>query len=143
MTTRRIATMIAAGMMSLAMLTGCGQNGGAGDEQSTAAGTPTRTVTDATGAEVEVPAEPTKVATLHYAATQALQDLGVAPAGQGQFQENFVPADRVEELNGIPVVADQEPDLETLAEVDPDLILVPNIYEPDMISQLAELAPVY
>jgi len=105
----------------------------------------TRTVTDATGAEVEVPAEPERVATLHYAATQPVMDLGVTPVGQGVFEEGIVPADWQAELEDVPVVTDDatQPVLEDVAEVEPDLILAPNVVEEEILDQLKDIAPVY
>lgn len=137
----RIATAVIASVASLGLLAGCA-GGGSGDPEASGEAE-TRTVTDSSGAEVEVPADPKSVATLHYAATEALMDLELPPVGQGEFQEPAVPEEWVDQLGDIPVVAQEEPDLEKLAEVSPDLILAPNIYEPDMIKQLEEIAPVY
>lgn len=137
----RITTAVVASVAGLGLLAGCSGGDGGGPEGSEDA--ETRTVTDSSGAEVEVPAEPENVATLHYAATETLMDLGLPPVGQGEFQEPFVPDEWVDQLGDIPVVAQNEPDLEKLAEVSPDLILAPNIYEPDMIEQMEEIAPVY
>lgn len=136
----RIATAVIASVASLGLLAGCA--GGGGDAGASGEAK-TRTVTDSSGAEVEVPADPKNVATLHYAATETLMDLDLPPVGQGEFQDPSVPEGWVDQLGDIPVVAQEEPDLEKLAEVSPDLILAPNIYEPDMIQQLEEIAPVY
>lgn len=134
----RITAAVIASVASLGLLAGCSSGG---DEAS--GGAETRTVTDSSGAEVEVPAEPKNVATLHYAATETLIDLDLPPVGQGAYREPAVPKEWVDQLSDIPVVAQEEPDLEKLAEVAPDLILAPNIYEPDMIEQMQEIAPVY
>ncbi|MCF2572619.1 ABC transporter substrate-binding protein [Brevibacterium sp. UCMA 11754] len=136
----RIATAVIASVASLGLLAGCAGGGGDAEDSGEAE---TRTVTDSSGAEVEVPADPKNVATLHYAATETLMDLDMPPVGQGEFQEPAVPEEWVDQLGDVPVVAQEEPDLEKLAEVSPDLILAPNIYEPDMIKQLEEIAPVY
>src|SRR5699024_5166369 len=50
-----------------ALLAGCQEGTG---EAASSSSSETRTVTDATGAEVEVPENPEAVATLHYAATE-------------------------------------------------------------------------
>lgn len=138
---KRITTAVIAGVASLGLLVGC--SGGDNGNAEASGETETRTVTDSTGADIEVPAEPKNVATLHYAATETLIDLDLLPVGQGNYQESAVPEEWVDQLSDIPVVAQEEPDLEQLAEVAPDLILAPNIYEPDMIEQLEEIAPVY
>ncbi|NLG20095.1 MAG: ABC transporter substrate-binding protein [Actinomycetales bacterium] len=104
----------------------------------------TRTVVDATGAEVEVPADPQKVITLHYAATQPMYDLGLMPIGQGDVNEAIVPEDVWAELSNVPVVTDLgEPQLENIALLEPDLILAPNTTEDDVLEHLRSNAPVY
>lgn len=117
---------------------------GSSDAEDTASGSDTRTVTDATGAKVEVPTNPQRVVTTHNAATQAVMDLGVDLAGIGQEEPNMVPKDRLDAIDEIPVVAPQgEVDVEAVAKVEPDLILVPNVTEDDLLSQLEKIAPVY
>ncbi|MEV2275284.1 iron-siderophore ABC transporter substrate-binding protein [Nocardiopsis sp. NPDC049922] len=136
---------LAAGAAALSLaLVGCGSTstddgdaGGAGTVQ-------TRTVTDSTGAEVEVPATPERVVTLHYAATQPVYDLGFTPVGQGAFEPGIVPEELTEEIESVPVVAEgPEPDLEAIAGLTPDLILAGNIHEEELVSQLEAIAPVY
>src|SRR5699024_8057591 len=140
MSLTRLSTAVIAGTAGLALLAGC-QGGSGGATSSTSS--ETRPVTDATGAEVEVPENPEAVATLHYAATETLMDLDAPPVAQGAYQETAVPEEWVDELGDIPVAAQQEPDLEKLAEAEPDLILSPNVYDSEMIEQLEEIAPVY
>ncbi|WP_172172976.1 ABC transporter substrate-binding protein [Brevibacterium sp. CT2-23B] len=140
MTLTRLTAAAIAGATGLALLAGCA---GGSEEANQGAASETRTVTDATGAEVEVPAAPKAVATLHYAATETLMDLDAPPVAQGEYQDPAVPEEWLDELEGIPTVSQQEPDLEKLAEAEPDLILSPNIFEPEMIEQLEEIAPVY
>lgn len=140
MSLTRLSTAVIAGTAGLALLAGCQEGTG---EAASSSSSETRTVTDATGAEVEVPANPEAVATLHYAATETLMDLDAPPVAQGAYQEPAVPEEWVDELGDIPVAAQQEPDLEKLAEAEPDLILSPNVYDSEMIEQLEEIAPVY
>ncbi|WP_210603993.1 ABC transporter substrate-binding protein [Brevibacterium oceani] len=137
----RITGAVIAGAAGLALLAGCG--GGGDAEASGEASNETRTVTDSTGTEVEVPADPQSIVTLHYAATETLMDLDLPPVGQGAFMESAVPEEWLDQLDEIPKLAQDEPDLEKIAEADPDLILSPNTYEPEMIEQLQEIAPVY
>lgn len=104
----------------------------------------TRTVTDATGTEVEVPVAPQRVVTLHYAATQPVLDLGLMPVGQGTFEEGIIPEDIEAEVEAVPVVTDSiEPRFEEIVELDPDLILAPNVYEDDVLEQLQTITSVY
>ncbi|SDR85422.1 iron complex transport system substrate-binding protein [Brevibacterium siliguriense] len=140
MSLTRLTAAAIAGATGLALFAGCA---GGSEETSPGTASETRTVTDATGAEVEVPTAPKAVATLHYAATETLMDLDAPPVAQGEYQDPAVPEEWLDELEKIPAVSQQEPDLEKLAETEPDLILSPNIFEPDMIEQLEEIAPVY
>ncbi|MCK0112450.1 ABC transporter substrate-binding protein [Ornithinimicrobium sp. F0845] len=122
------------------LLTGCG----GAEDQPEEAEADTRTVVDATGTEVEVPADPQKVVTLHYAATQPMYDLGLMPVGQGDVNEEIVPEDVWPELSNVPVVTDLgEPQLEEIALLEPDLILAPNTTEDDVLEHLRNTAPVY
>lgn len=115
---------------------------GGGEDESEV---PMRTVTDATGTEVEVPVEPQRVVTLHYAATQPVLDLGMTLVGQGIFEDGILPEDIEAEVEAVPVVASgqSEPEFEQIAELDPDLILAPNIYEDDVLEQLQAITSVY
>ncbi|WP_209369944.1 ABC transporter substrate-binding protein [Brevibacterium renqingii] len=136
----RLSTAVIAATAGLALLAGCA---GVSEEAASGNASETRTVADATGAKVEVPEDPKAVATLHYAATETLMDLDAPPIVQGEYQDPAVPEEWLDELEDIPVVSQQEPDLEKLAEAEPDLILSPNIFEPEMVEQLEEIAPVY
>lgn len=120
---------------------------------SNASASGTRTVTDATGAKVEVPNKPSKVVVLHYAGTEAMMDLGLTPigtgpAGQGgggSAEDLWVPANLWSKLKDVPVVVSdqQEPQVEKIAELEPDLILAHNVTKDDVLSQLQKIAPVY
>lgn len=144
---RRPAAQFLVCLTAVALLaTGCGSGGGAGSAgtPATAAETGTRTVTDATGNEVEVPAAPQRVVTTHYAATQSVYDLDVPLVGQGTFEPNIIPEENAEEVEAVPVVTSgQEVDVEQVAGLEPDLILAPNITEEDVLAQLRDVAPVY
>ncbi|MFE5396237.1 ABC transporter substrate-binding protein [Streptomyces sp. NPDC056568] len=133
-----------AGAAALALaLTGCSSSdeGGSGDAKNAEA--TTRTVTDATGAKVEVPGTPKRIVTLHYAATQPVLDLGFDLVGQGAFEEGIIPEDQAAEAEKVPVVAQQEPKLEDIAALEPDLIFAPNVYDEETTEALKDIAPVY
>src|SRR5699024_9930117 len=127
---------VIAGTAGLALLAGCQGGGG---EAASSTSSETRTVTDATGAEVEVPETPEAVATLHYAATETLMDLDAPPVAQGAYEEPAVPEDWVDEVGDIPVASQQEPDLEKLAEAEPDLILSQDVYDVEVNEQRKEI----
>lgn len=139
------AAFVAGAALALA-LTGCSSSssdeaGSAGDKAAKPAAS--RTVTDATGAKVEVPATPERIVTLHYAATQPVLDLGFELVGQGAFEEGIIPEDQAAEAEKVPVVAQQEPALEEIAALEPDLIFAPNIYDEETSKALNDIAPVY
>lgn len=104
----------------------------------------TRTVTDSEGNEVAVPSDPQKIVTLHFAATEALVDLGLTPVGQGSFNDGLLPPDKAEKIKDVPSVNTEDGvQLETIAALEPDLILVPNMIEPSDVEALREIAPSY
>lgn len=104
----------------------------------------TRTVTDSEGNDVEVPAEPQRIVTLHFAATEALVDLGLTPVGQGSFNDGLLPPEKAADIKDVPTVNTEDGlQLEAIAALKPDLILVPNMIEPSDVEQLREIAPSY
>lgn len=113
----------------------------------------TRTVTDATGQEMKVPARPAKVVVLHYAGAQAMLDLGVTPAGtaavgaggDASAATKLTTEELWAQLKDIPTIdnADGAPDAEKVAELEPDLILATNALEDSVISQMEDIAPTY
>ena len=134
----KFATLLTAGAL---VITGCSaednsttqatesSSNEAGGEDSAAQGD-TRTVTDYEGNEVEVPSDPQRVVTLHFAATEALVDLGLAPVGQGGYTEGLLPSEKAKDIENVPQVSEREGiELEAIAALEPDLILVPNYVE--------------
>ncbi|MGP9722533.1 ABC transporter substrate-binding protein [Corynebacterium sp. AOP40-9SA-29] len=104
-----------------------------------------RTVTDSEGNEVEVPANPQTIVTLHFAAVQALLDLGTEPAGQnGEATRSLLTEEQFERMKDVTDIGrDGQADLEAIAALEPDLILVPNMVDEEMVEKLRELAPSY
>src|SRR5699024_12669805 len=107
MSLTRLSTAVIAGTAGLALLAGC--QGGTGEAASSSS-SETRTVTDATGAEVEVPENPEAVATLHYAATETIMDLDAPPVAQGAHLEPAVAEEWFDEFGAIAVSAQHAPD---------------------------------
>lgn len=140
-------TCAASGVLLLTLLSGCGGTGDDGD--SVGGGNDagdTRTVTDAAGLEVVVPADPGDVVVLHYAGTQAMVDLGITPVAQGSLPEReSVPDDVWDVIEDVPDVTEAggDPQVEQIANTAPDLILAPNVLDDDVLSQLNDVAPVY
>lgn len=111
----------------------------------------TRTVTDATGAEVTIPARPERIVTLHDSQlTIPLLELGIIPAGS----HGRVPADGGApfirsgmmltgtdfEGAGITWVGDYPAEIERIAAVAPDLILTTD-WQEIPVAQLQAIAP--
>ncbi|MYM19663.1 ABC transporter substrate-binding protein [Brevibacterium sp. 5221] len=137
-----LAPLAALLIAALALLAGCGSSGSEdkGGESSAA----TRTVKDAAGNEVQVPEDPQKVVSLHYAATQSVYDLGVNLVGQGIFEEGAMTKEIQDKIGDVPVVTTQdEVQVEKVAQLEPDLILAPNTTSDDVLKQLREIGPVY
>lgn len=154
----RRALLSGAGLLPLAALAACsGESSDSSSASGSASGSDAgsssgeRTVTDAMGTKVTVPANPTKVVILHYAGVQAALDLGVVPIGMGEAgdvgakPEDVVPSALWDQIKDVPVVTNSsgEPEIEKIAGLEPDLILAHNVTEEDVIKQLGEIAPVY
>lgn len=134
-------------------LAACGSDSSSSSGASDGGADATRSVTDATDQEVKVPSKPKKVVVLHYAGAQAMLDLGVAPAGTaalgtvggGSDATKFTTAEMWSKLKDIPTIdsADGVPDVEKVAELEPDLILATNALEDSVIAQMEDIAPTY
>ncbi|MFJ2773238.1 ABC transporter substrate-binding protein [Streptomyces sp. NPDC087300] len=123
-------------------LTGCG--GGKDDASDKADAADTRTVTDANGKSVDVPRHPKKVVTLSEPTLDAALALGVHPigttAGRGQKGVSSYLADRAGSAETVATVA--EPDLEKLAALEPDLILLDEtVGAKRVLDKLSAIAP--
>ncbi|MFD7664857.1 ABC transporter substrate-binding protein [Streptomyces sp. NPDC059788] len=123
---RRPAALLTVALAGALTLAGCGDgdSGGKDGADGTAGGT--RTVTDANGKKVEVPATPKKVVTLSEPTLDAALALGAHPIGatSGRGQSG-VAGYLAPEAGSAQIVANvAEPDLDKLAAMRPDLILL-------------------
>ena len=114
-------------------------------EASAAAGD-SRTITDASGAEVEVPTTPQRVVALTEHDLDSALALGITPVGSvnGRGQTGL-PAYLGDQITGIESVGSlAEPSLEKLVALDPDLILAGNLIPQieALLPELTEIAPV-
>ncbi|OKI02163.1 iron ABC transporter substrate-binding protein [Streptomyces sp. CB02923] len=136
-------TAAAAVTTALALaLTACGGDE-SGSEKAKAGGAGKVTVTDATGARVEVPAKPAKVIALSEMDLDSALALGVQPigltAGRGQKGAPGYLADRARD---IPVVgAVTGPDIEKVLRAKPDVILAGQLADQKVLQQLKAVAP--
>ncbi|MEV0266739.1 ABC transporter substrate-binding protein [Streptomyces sp. NPDC050617] len=122
---RRTAALLVAAIAGSLALTGCGSDSKDG-AQDKAGGSDKRTVTDANGKKVEVPAAPKKVVTLSEPTLDAALALGVEPigatSGRGQSGVAGYLAEKAKSAKIVANVA--EPDLDKLSAMRPDLILL-------------------
>jgi len=126
--------LIAAALLLPALLTACGSS----PEPTDAAANTTRTVTDARG-RVEVPVDPQRVVVLDGYAVDALGAVGVTPVGAP------VPdlADYLHLPDGVTDVGPAYPvNVEAVAALDPDLVLVASQNTDADLAALEQLAPV-
>ncbi|HBS80154.1 MAG: ABC transporter substrate-binding protein [Pseudomonas sp.] len=103
----------------------------------------TREVEDAFGNTVTVPAEPGRVVTLNEIDLDTALTLGVTPIGTVNGRGQAAPPRYLEGKvpSGIKVVGDLDnPNLETLLELEPDLILTGPV-KPEQLAILNEIAP--
>jgi iron complex transport system substrate-binding protein len=123
-------------------LSACG--GSSGDSGRSSGGD--RTVTDAAGAQVTVPAEPKRILPLSEPTLDATLALGITPVatttGRGQ---NAIPAYLRERAKGIRSVGGLgAPNLEQVAQLAPDVILLDGTAFQDaaVVDKLRQIAPV-
>ncbi|MFI5856365.1 ABC transporter substrate-binding protein [Streptomyces parvulus] len=139
---RRTAAATALLTAGALALTACGSSDGGTDGGKDTAGDRT-TVTDATGAKVEVPARPKRVLALSEMDLDASLALGVKPVGltAGRGQKG-APAYLAGQAQGIPVVgAVTGPDIEKVVQADPDVILAGQMADEQVLAQLKKIAP--
>ena len=109
----------------------------------------TRSVTDASGQEVTLPAHPTRVVTLSEPTTDNALALGVTPVGvvSGRGQTT-VPNYLADRAGDIPILGSiGAPNLEAIGAARPDLILVDGTSvknnDSETLSALGQIAPVF
>ncbi|MFH9138194.1 ABC transporter substrate-binding protein [Streptomyces sp. NPDC017524] len=146
---RRAARAVAALGAAALLLTACGTDSDSGTSSGGKAGkadtasSATRTVKDATGRAVEIPAEPKRVVTLTQEDLDAVLALDVKPVGitngQGLDKPPAYLADRVE---GIDVVGNLlQPVMDKVVAAKPDLILAGDMQDEQVLKQLREITP--
>ncbi|MCG6495862.1 ABC transporter substrate-binding protein [Kitasatospora sp. A2-31] len=149
---RRAVQALAATGAAALLLTGCGSSGSsekAPSDKGSASGSPAaaaggkRTVKDATGRAVEIPAEPRRVVTLTQEDLDAVLALGIEPVGitngQGLAEPPAYLKDRV---RGVPVVGNLlQPVMDKVIAAKPDLILAGDMQDEQVLKQLREITP--
>ncbi|GHG49789.1 ABC transporter substrate-binding protein [Streptomyces griseocarneus] len=144
---RRAAQVLAAAGAAALLLTGCGADSdsdkGKGESKTEAGGGGTRTVKDATGTAVKVPANPKRIVTLTQEDLDAVLALGIKPVGitNGQGM-NKPPAYLEDKVKGINVVGNLlQPVMDKVIAAKPDLILAGDMQDQQVLKQLREITP--
>ncbi|MEM8904595.1 MAG: helix-turn-helix domain-containing protein [Actinomycetota bacterium] len=137
---------IVGGAATAGLLAACGNED---DGDSAVDGAGTRTVVDALGNEVEIPAEPQRILAADLDVTIALLELGLVPAAAGAVpgvfgEREWHPYHYTLGAGDMTSFLRNEPSLEELASVQPDLVLMASWMEGrfGFAEQYAELAPV-
>lgn len=130
---------LAAPIVALALLAACGDRS---SEQDNAANDTKRQVEHAMGTAA-VPAEPQRVVVLDSSFLDAALALGVTPVGAteasaGVGTPDYL-ADRVPDIDAIGLT--DEPNLEAIAALRPDLILGAKVRHEELYDELADIAP--
>ncbi|MGW7082573.1 ABC transporter substrate-binding protein [Streptomyces sp. NPDC054871] len=141
----RLTAVAALTLASALALSACGSDSsddsGSGDKAKNAA--KDVTVTDASGAEVKVPANPEKVIALSEMDLDSALALKVKPVGlsAGRGQKG-APEYLADQAKGIPVVgAVTGPDIEKVLQAKPDVILAGQLADQQVLKQLKAIAP--
>ncbi|CCH30007.1 iron-siderophore ABC transporter substrate-binding protein [Actinosynnema sp. NPDC047251] len=145
----RSRKLFAAVALAALSLTACGGGGSTdtGSSSPAAAEQGPRTITDATGAQLTVPAKPKNVVALAETDLDAAIALGVTPIGASKSRQgDSVAGYLASKVPGIKLVGEiVEPDLDAIAALDPkpDIILYGHFIEPDpaQIADLNAIAP--
>ncbi len=129
--------------LSVLALAGCGggggaENGGGGGETTGSGG---RAIEAAMG-EVKVPENPQRVVVLDTGELDSAITLGVTPVGaveaiEGQGFPDYL--EGTEEIENVGTI--QQPNLETIAALNPDLILSSKLRHEAIYDQLSQIAP--
>ncbi|WP_188888639.1 AraC family transcriptional regulator [Paenibacillus radicis (ex Gao et al. 2016)] len=105
------------------------------NEQPTDAPSKTKTITDGLGRQVEIPAEPSAAVVISYGGY--LLPLGLKPVGVDQTTLTLYPDD----MAGVASIGEGLGEVEAIAALQPDLIILPDFYSPDIYEKYQKIAP--
>lgn len=128
-------------LIAATVLTGCGSSSDelAGSQEAAAA--ESRAVVHAMG-ETEVPADPQRVVVLDTPHLDSALSLDVTPVGSVQSDVEGLPDYVADRAEGIEIVGTiEEPDLEAVAALEPDLILSSKVRHEEIYDRLSQIAP--
>ncbi len=141
---KKFLAMVGILATTFAISTGCGGGaGGEGGSEGNSGGeeSATRTVEHAMG-ESEVPEVPERVVVLDTGELDSAVSLGVAPVGAVEAIPGEGFPSYLEGTDGIELVGTiEEPNLETISTLEPDLILSSSLRHERIYDQLSQIAP--
>jgi len=141
MKTPKLYQALAAVAGAALLLTGCGSTEEPA-ESATSSGE-SLTVTDSRGAKVELDGPAKRVVGTEWNVVENLVDLGVMPVGAADVKgyNTWVTAEKLDDT-AKDIGTRGEPSLDTIASLDPDLIVATTDLAENVITQLEDLAPV-
>lgn len=135
------AALLVAVALALAACGGAGGGAGGGDEGGGASSGEERTVEHAMG-ETEVEGTPKRVVVLDTGELDSAMSLGVVPVGAVEAIEGLGLPAYLQDTGGIENVGTiEEPNLEKIAALEPDLILSSKLRHEPIYDQLSQIAP--
>ncbi|MFP7759817.1 ABC transporter substrate-binding protein [Marisediminicola sp. LYQ134] len=138
---RTLTALVAAASVTLA-LAACGTTESTTDEDAAVSGGPI-TITDARGVDVELDGPATRVVGTEWNVVEHLVSLGVMPVGAADV-EGYSAWVTSEPLDGDveDIGTRGEPSIDTIASLDPDLVVATSDLPEAAIAQLEEIVPV-
>lgn len=149
---KKTITILFSLIMLAGILSGCGEQAATDTtpaSQDTSSSVPqnnevtgTRTYTDITGRTVEIPVKPERIVTVNMVAE--LITLGIKPVGAADGWLQYLDNEQKEGIESIGAGAAGTLNLEKIVELNPDLIITPNIERvttPEVLESLGKIAP--
>lgn len=138
---RRRVPLVAFGVAVVLGLAGCGSSSGGSSAGDNTSSSPTRTVTDVVGDKIELPVDPERVVALDEPSALNLAAMGITPDIAFQGWKTVVPAELLESLGvEMHTTAGYYPELEEVAALDPDLIVISA--NPEQITDMPDYASI-
>lgn len=138
----RRTALLAALLGGTLALGACGADAGtSGATAGETASGETVTVTDASGADVEVPADPEVIVTTDWSVARTLHGLGVeldgVPAATAGLPDDMAELAEVEAVGSV-----REPDFEAISALEPDLVIIAGRSgTPEVLAELKKITP--
>ncbi|XID91429.1 ABC transporter substrate-binding protein [Paenibacillaceae bacterium WGS1546] len=96
----------------------------------------TKTIKDGLDRDVEIPTKPERIVVLGNMGE--VLSLGVKPIGTNDY---YLGKYEPERLAGVESVGGDEPDMEKILALQPDLIIIPSYFKPEILEALHKIAP--